>query len=233
MEVAILYSGGKDSTLAIEYAVRKNWDIKYLISVKPTRRDCYLFHYSTVELTKHIAKILGIKQVYVTCSEADPKKEAEIIKKIVEKNPVEAVLLGGIGLQETQIKSVREALFSLGTEVFATHVGSDHVKLMQEMISNGYDIRISEVAADGLSSSWLGERLTKENINEFVSLAKKYGFHPGGEGGPYNTIVLDSPIFPQRLEIVSFEKVMDEKFSGYIDVKEVKVIDKFLMPKIR
>jgi diphthamide synthase (EF-2-diphthine--ammonia ligase) len=82
MEVAILYSGGKDSTLAIEYAAKKNWSIKYLISVKPTRRDCYLFHYSTVELTRHIAKILGIKQIYVTCSEADPKKEAEIIRKI-------------------------------------------------------------------------------------------------------------------------------------------------------
>ena len=33
-------------------------------------------------------------------------------------------------------------------------------------------------------------------------------------------------------EIVSFEKVMDEEFSGYIDVKEVKIVDKLIIPKI-
>jgi diphthamide synthase (EF-2-diphthine--ammonia ligase) len=54
MDVAILYSGGKDSTFAIQHAAEKGWNIKYLISVKPTRKDCYLFHYATVELTKDL-----------------------------------------------------------------------------------------------------------------------------------------------------------------------------------
>ena len=231
MDVAILYSGGKDSTLSIEYAIEKNWNIKYLISVKPTRTDCYLFHFATVEQTKKISEIFGIKQIYTTCTEADPEKEAMIVRKIVEANPVDSVILGGIGLQETQIKSIRNALFPLGVDVFASHVGKDHTRIMKEMIKRGYEIIITEVAADGLGKRWLGERLTLDNINEFIQTAEKYGFHPGGEGGPYNTLVVDGPIFSKRLEIISFDKVMEGEFNGFIEVKESRAIDKFISIK--
>src|SRR3989344_8185660 len=92
MKVAVLYSGGKDSTYAIDYALKKGWEISYLLSVKPNRTDCYLFHFATVEHTKKLAKSLGIKQIYTTCDVADPVKEAEIVKDIIIKNPVDAVL---------------------------------------------------------------------------------------------------------------------------------------------
>lgn len=228
MDVAILYSGGKDSTYAIEYALEKKWNIKYLLSVKPNRTDCYLFHFATVELTRNISEFLGIRQIYAACTEADPVKEAMIVKNIVEQNPVDSVILGGIGLQETQIKSIRDALFPLGIDVFASHAGYDHLTLMKEMIRKGYEIILTEVAADGLGKNWLGQRLNEKNLDEFVKLSKKYGFHIGGEGGPYNTLVCDGPIFPKRLEIVSFDKIMDGEFNGYIEAKEVKILDKIL-----
>ena len=232
MDVAILYSGGKDSTYAIEYALEKKWNIKYLLSVKPNRTDCYLFHFATVELTRNISEFLGIRQIYATCTEADPVKEAMIVKNIVEQNPVDSVILGGIGLQETQIKSIRDALFPLGIDVFASHAGYDHLTLMKEMIRKGYEIILTEVAADGLGKNWLGQRLNEKNLDEFVKLSKKYGFHIGGEGGPYNTLVCDGPIFPKRLEIVSFDKIMDGEFNGYIEAKEIKILDK-IVNKIR
>ena len=63
MKVAILYSGGKDSTYAIEYCRKRNWDIKYLLSIKPSRTDCYLFHYATVEMTKETSKLLDMPHI--------------------------------------------------------------------------------------------------------------------------------------------------------------------------
>src|SRR4030042_5735411 len=104
MKVAILFSGGKDSTYAVEYALSRGWDIQYLLSVKPTRKDCYLFHYATVEHTPKQAQILGLKQIMVKCNVANPKKEAQIVKEVVEKNKVDALILGGVGLQVTQLK---------------------------------------------------------------------------------------------------------------------------------
>ena len=76
------------------------------------------------------------------------------------------MILGGVGLQETQIKSIREAMFPLGIEVFASHTGNDHSPLVEQMINKGYRIVITQVAADGLTEEWLGKELTKENFEK-------------------------------------------------------------------
>lgn len=233
MDVAILYSGGKDSTLAIEHCLSKEWNIRYLISIKPTRNDCYLFHFATVEHTKEIAKILGIKQIYATCTVADPKKEANIIREIVSKNPVDAVILGGTGLQETQIKSIRDSLFDLGTEVFATHTGEDHEKTLYDLLRRDYDIRITQVAAEGLGSDWLGKKIDLESFKELKRLSEKFGFHIGAEGGHYDTLVVDAPFFNKRLEIVDSEKIMENKYSGYLKINKLTAIDKRPIVRIR
>lgn len=226
MDVAILYSGGKDSTLCYEYAKKKGWNVKYFISVKPTRTDCFLFHYATVEHTKDLAKILKVNHVYATCEVADPKKEADIIKEIVKKNPVETILLGGVGLQETQIKSIRDAVFELGIEVFASHTGKNHAEMMYDMIERGYDIRICQVATEGLGKEWVGKKLTRESFQKLKELSDRYGFNIGGEGGYYDTFVCDGPIFSKRLEVLDFDVVMEDEYCGHMNVNSFQIIDK-------
>ncbi len=226
MDVAILFSGGKDSTLCYEYAKKKGWNIKYLISVKPTRTDCFLFHYATVEYTKELAKILKTNHIFTTCDVADPEKEANVIKEIVKKNPVDAVVLGGVGLQETQINSIRDALFECGTEVFASHTGQNHAELMFDMIDRGYDIRICQIATEGLGKEWVGKKLTRESFQELKKLANKYGFNIGGEGGYYDTLVCDGPIFQKRLEILDYEVIMEDEWCGHMRINRAQVIDK-------
>ena len=141
MKIAILYSGGKDSTLAIDYALKNKYQIQYLLSVKPTRTDCYLFHFATVEHTKEIANILNIPHLLISCSIADPEKEAQLIKEIVEKqSKIDALILGGTGLQVTQLSSIQKALKPLNIEVFASHSGEDHDKVFENLIKNDYEI---------------------------------------------------------------------------------------------
>ena len=163
MNVAILYSGGKDSTYANEYCQNRSWNIKYLISIKPNRNDCYLYHFATVELTKDLAKILGYKHFYLTCDIADPEKEALIVKDLVKKNKIDALVLGGTGLQETQLRSLQKALLPLKIEVFASHAGLDHEEVFLEILDKGYKILITQVASDGLMK-WLDKEITKENF---------------------------------------------------------------------
>jgi len=226
MKVAILYSGGKDSSYAVQYAKEKGWDIKYLLSVKPTRTDCYLFHFATVEHTKELADILNIPHILETCDVADPKKEAEIVKRVVENNMVDAVVLGGTGLQETQIRSIQEALMPLGVEAFASHAGMDHDEVMQEMVNKGYKIMITQIASMGLDKSWLGRIVDKETLRELFERSTKFGFHCGGEGGYYDTLVVDGPIFDKRLEIIEAEPSMESEYAGHLVVTELKVMPK-------
>ncbi|MBI4149143.1 diphthine--ammonia ligase [Candidatus Woesearchaeota archaeon] len=216
MRVAILYSGGKDSTFAIQYAKERSWDIRYLLSVKPTRTDCYLFHFATVEHTPMIAGMLGIPHHLISCSVADPAQEAQLVKeKVRQLERIDALLLGGTGLQATQLRSVQDALRPMGIEVFAAHAGQDHEAVVEEMLQKGYRIMITQIASDGLTKDDLGTELTKENFSEFRSRSKRFGFHIGGEGGYYDTLVIDAPFFPSAFRITGIRKNMESEHAGH------------------
>ena len=229
MDVAILYSGGKDSTFAIEHAKNKGWDIKYLISVKPTRKDCFLFHYATVEQTKDIANMLQIPHFYVKCKVSDPAKEAEIIKDVVEKNQrkmkIDAVVLGGTGLQETQLKSIQNTLRPLKVEAFASHAGEEHDLVMEEMLKKGYEILITQIASDGLKD-WLGKKITKENFSQLKKDSIKYGFHIGFEGGYADTLVINCPMFSKRLIIEDMSIIFEDDYCGHVVINKYRMENK-------
>ncbi len=229
MDVAILYSGGKDSTFAIQHSRDMGWNIKYLISVKPTRKDCFLFHFATVEQTRELAKMLGIPHFYVKCGVADPVKEANIVSEIVEKNQkkmkIDAVVLGGTGLQETQLKSIQNALSPLKVDAFASHSGEDHDLVMEQMLEKGYEIIITQIASEGLKD-WLGKKITKENFPHLKKDSIKYGFHIGFEGGYADTLVTDCPLFSKQMVIDDMSVIYEDKYCGHVVVNKYRIQDK-------
>ena len=235
MDVAILYSGGKDSTYAIEHAMLKEWNIKYLVSVKPSRKDCFLFHYATVEHTKEFAKMLQIPHFYLKCRHAHPLKEAGIVKRLVEKNQkelkIDAVVLGGTGLQETQLKSIQNALKPLKVDVFASHAGEDHDLVMQSMLDSGYEILITQIASDGLKE-WLGKKITKENFAQLKKDSVRYGFHIGFEGGYADTLVTDCPLFSKRMEIEDMSILFEDDYCGHVVINKYRMESKEVLDAV-
>ena len=218
-----MFSGGKDSTAAIEWAKQNGHEIAWLLSVKPTRKDCYLFHFATVEHTPTIAKALKLPHLLISCDVADPKAEAELVRKTVLDLPkVEALVLGGVGLQETQLKSLAEAMKPHNITVFAAHQKQDHLAVMQDLVNRGYRILISQVAADGLLP-WLGKEITKENIEQLNADAKKFGFHVGFEGGHADTLVLDAPFYPASFTPQNVEIVAEDAYCGHVVINELSV----------
>jgi uncharacterized protein (TIGR00290 family) len=225
MKVGILYSGGKDSTFAIDYCMEKGWEIEYLLSFKPTRTDCWLFHYATVEHTPVLAKQLGISHDVLPCDIADPKLEAQLVKKAVEFRPkVDALVLGGTGLQATQIKSIQEALKPLGVEVFAAHSGQDHDVVMRQMLAKGYRFMITQIAAEGLTQNDLGKVLDAKAMEELFERSRKFGFHEGGEGGHFDTLTIGGPIFSHEIQIEKSHKVMEREFVGHLIIDSLKLV---------
>lgn len=231
MKVGILFSGGKDSAYALGHALEKGWEVAYLLTVVPTRKDCYLFHYATTKHVAEVAKMLGIKHVRVECDIAEPVQEALLVKEAVSKEEkVDALILGGVGLQETQIKSLQDALRSLKVEVFAAHAGYSHEELVWEMLEKGYKIMISQFASDGLKD-WLGKEITKENFPLLIADSVKYGFHIGFEGGYADTFCTDAPYFPKRIELGDVQKVFEDEYNGHIEISAMKFIEKELEMK--
>jgi diphthamide synthase (EF-2-diphthine--ammonia ligase) len=56
-------------------------------------------------------------------------------------------------------------------------------------------------------------------------LHAKFGVHIGGEGGEFETFVLDGPIFKKRIEIQEAEKFWREDHGAYI-IKKARLVKK-------
>ncbi len=227
MKVAVLFSGGKDSTQAVIWCKEKKHDIVALIAVKPKSTEAYLWHYATVEWTKLQAEAMGLPLVLVNCEKIGPENETKELEGVVSKLEIDAIVLGGVGLQETQIKTVGKLAKKYGIEVLVPYSNLTSEQLLREEIKTGLDIRITDVASDGLGTEWLGKRLNSENLEKWLELSKRFGFDCLGEGGYMNSFVVDAPIFKKRIEFKSVEKVWDNvTSSGFLEVKEARLVPK-------
>mgnify|MGYP001561019030 CR=1 FL=1 len=226
MKVAVLFSGGKDSTYVIKYCRENGIDIKALIAVKPVNEEAYLWHYSTVEWTKLQAEAMNLPLIFLNCNEIGPEVEAKCLEHVLKNLDVDALFLGGVGLQKTQIREVRNVARKFDIDVIVPYEHYTSEELLKEEIESGLEIVITEVAASGLTKDWLGRKIDESSFEELKVLSEKFGFDPLGEGGSYNTFVTYAPYFSGKITFSNQKIVWDEKTrSGHI------VTDAVLVPK--
>ena len=103
------------------------------------------------------------------------------------------------------------------------HPGS----LWDVLLKLGFRVVMTGVSCEGLGKEWLGREMDKEAIRELKALAKKYRFHSAGEGGEFETLVVDCPLFKKRLKILEAETTWDRKTqSGMYLVKKAELVNK-------
>jgi uncharacterized protein (TIGR00290 family) len=154
------------------------------------------------------------------CDEIGPDAEARVLKPVLDELKPDAIVLGGNGLQETQIRTVRKIAKKLGIEVIVPYDGWSSEKLFKEEIKTGFSIRMTDVSAWGLGPEWLGKKLNEQNFKKLFALSKRFGFDLLGEGGQFNTFVVDGPCFTKRIRFREAKRVWDSKTgSGYLEVE--------------
>lgn len=84
--------------------------------------------------------------------------------------------------------------------------GYDQAQLVKEMIQKNITAIIVKICSYGLKESHLGKTL-QENYDDFISLRDQYGFNMAGEGGEYESLTLDCPLYKKRIEITEKEIV--------------------------
>lgn len=93
MSNAVLYSGGKDSTLALHKVVESGIKIDLLISIMSKNTHSYMFHYPNVKYTEMQAEALGIKQVFAS-TEGKKEEELEDLERVLIENGVRVLVTG-------------------------------------------------------------------------------------------------------------------------------------------
>jgi diphthine-ammonia ligase len=223
LRLAALVTGGKDSILALYRAQKMGHSIDVLASVIPERSDSYMFHFPNIHLVDYISGALGIPLVTAETS-GIKEKELDDLKKLLASLDVDGVVSGAIA-SSYQKERVDRICGELGITSVAPLWHQDQLELMRELIDLRFKAIIVGVYAYGLDRTWLGKELNSETLEKLVGLNEKYQVSLVGEGGEYESLVLDAPIFGKRIAIVKAE-VSYENNSGVLVVTEAKLVDK-------
>ncbi len=227
MKVGCLISSGKDSWYSANLASKNN-EIKCLISIKSKNKDSYMYHTPNIDLVEKQAECAGIPFISMPSS-GEKEKELEDLKQAIElakiRYKIEGVVAGAVksNYQKERIEKICE---SLGLELVAPIWGKDEDYYMHELLLSNFEVIIAGVAADGFNEKWLGRRLDAKCLQELRELKRLKGISLMGEGGEYESFVLDCPLFKRKIKILESEKVMDDEYSGYLKIKKIELVDK-------
>jgi ABC transporter with metal-binding/Fe-S-binding domain ATP-binding protein len=206
MDLAALFSGGKDSSLAIQRILKRGLAVVKLVSIFPKSPESYMFHYPNIHLTEMQAKAMEIpfvKRVSAGKKEEELKDLEDALNSI--RKDIDGVVVGALAskYQRDRIKSICDIL---NLSMQAPLWGEDPLKLWKEAIEEGFKIIIVGVACEGLGKEWLGKQINEKVLSKLERLSKKHKFHLGGEGGEFETLVLDAPFFKKRLVVKRAKK---------------------------
>lgn len=222
---AVLYSGGKDSTRAIEMLKRSGYEISCLITIYSENLDSYMLHTTNINLVELSAQALEIP-LFSGKTKGNKEEELADIKlsvlKAREKYGFEVLGCGGLAsnYQKTRIEKIAN---ECGVASACPLWGVDQRNYLKELVESGYHFILTSVSAGGLDDSWLGREIDKESVVRLIELSKKFNFNAALEGGEGETLVLDCPIFPRKkLKLVEYAKTWDG-YQGKLEITKAEL----------
>ncbi|RSK27243.1 diphthine--ammonia ligase [Bacillus sp. HMF5848] len=199
-KIAVSFSGGKDSTLALYRLIQtKQWDIHCLITTITETYQRVSIHGFCEELLHSQSDSLGIplKKVYIpiNCTNEHYKfKMNKALKELVNEG-VTHVMFGDIFLED--IKIYREELIRPhGLHAVFPLWGENTVQLLEEFIALSFEAVITCVDTEVLSEKYAGK-----TINTAFAKFLPKGVDPCGENGEFHSFVFNGPIFRKPINI--------------------------------
>jgi diphthine-ammonia ligase len=215
MKLAALTSGGKDSVYAIYLMRKAGHEVRYLLCMKSARDDSYMFHHPNVEFVGLQAELMGVEVLFGE-TRGEKEKELADLESLISKvaDDVDGIITGAIA-SEYQRSRVDAICKKLGLACLSPLWHIDPVRYWDDLLSAGFRVMVSAVAAEGLGEAWLGRIVGRSAVEELRKLSKKHGFHLAFEGGEAETFVLHCPMFEKEIKVASAEKRWDGQRGTY------------------
>jgi len=223
MRVAVLATGGKDSTLALYRVLTEGYEVKFLVSMIPLKEDSWMFHYPNIRLVNLFAQAVGIPLVKAETS-GIKEQEVKDLKHLIGTLDVDAVVSGAIAsnYQKTRIEKIcRQLKMKCITPIW----GENPLNILEEILELKFEVIITGVYAHGFSKEWLGRKIDETTVADLMELNRQFGVSLVGEGGEYETLVLDASFFKKRIKVIEAKKVWKNQ-SGYFLITKTELENK-------
>lgn len=221
MKLAVLFSGGKDSCYSAYLAKKQGHELVCLISIFSKNKESYMFHTPSIKKTKAQANVMNLPLI-IKKTKGEKEKELKdlenIIAKAKKKYKIDGIVTGALH-SVYQASRIQKICDKLNLKCVNPLWHKDEIKYLNELLKNNFKIIITAVAAYPLGKTWLGREIDKKFIEEVKELKEKYKIHPAGEGGEFETFVLNCPLFSKSLKIKSFKDFKEGKYSWRREIK--------------
>ncbi|KAM3132259.1 hypothetical protein pb186bvf_015589 [Paramecium bursaria] len=251
MKFLALISGGKDSIFNIIRCIQEGHELVLLVNLyfaqQGVEKDSYMYQSVGSNIIQSVADAMQVpllrRQIKGTprvlnleyeAQELDKQEDEvedlyEVLKEAITLYPdIKGVSSGAICSTYQKLR-VEDCCNRLGMTSLAYLWNLNQLELLQSMIQNGMDFIIIKVAAFGLSKDYLGKRV-KDCYEQFAKMQQEFGFHPCGEGGEFESLTLDCPLYKKRFVIKEFDIVehTQDKFApvSYMIIKDFELVDK-------
>ena len=226
MKLGVLFSGGKDSTLALHKAAEKE-EVTCLITLRSKNPESYMFHTPNIDWTELQAEALELPLI---SKETQGKKEDELadmeqaIYQAIEQFHIEGVVTGAVE-SVYQTERVQRICHRLDVWCFNPLWKKNQKALLEELLQRRFRVLISGIFAYPLDEKWLGKEINPDIIQKLIVLQQEYGISPSGEGGEIETTVLDAPMFKRKIQILDYLAQVRGN-AGVFRIKLAKLVPK-------
>ena len=189
---AVLWTGGKDSALALHLSLNF-YDIRKLICFVPA--DNRQFYAHPTQLMALQAQKIGIPIDFLEISEPYKTSYREQIEMIRDRG-IEVLVTGDIstvGGMPNWIDEVATGLVGVHKPLWELDRGA----ILDTLISNKFEVICSLSYKKQFQCTITGRHLDSELISEL----KQLPIDPCGEQGEYHTWVLDAPFFKTHVQL--------------------------------
>lgn len=198
MRYALSFSGGKDSTLALDRARRDGLDVASLFNIFEGVSGRVRFHGTRAPLIAAQAASLGIPLVQ---DRTHPDDYEVVFLRVLDRLRDEGI--GGIIFGNIHLADIRAWY-----EERVTTRGFQHVEplwltpgedLLREFVDRGYTSRLVSIDLTRTPPDWLGRIVNTSFIDDVLAHPT---IDPCGEGGEYHTFVENGPLFRTPIETI-------------------------------
>lgn len=226
MKLGALFSGGKDSTYAIYKAIKEH-EVACLIAIKSLNPESYMFHVPAFEHIEKQAEALGMPLILVE-TKGIKEEELEDLKKAIQeakqKYRIEGIVTGAVA-STYQASRIQKICDELGLKTINPLWQMKQMSLLKDLIKDKFEVIITGIAAYPLDESWLGRKLDEKMLKELEKLEKEYKINVAGEGGEFETMVLDSPVHKKKIALTKTEKEYSDH-QGTLKVLKISLTNK-------
>jgi diphthine-ammonia ligase len=217
-----LWTGGKDSCLALYEATLQGLQVERLITFVPGEGR---FRAHPLEFLSLQALALGLPHQTMEIREPYTESYREAISNVRERWAIQTLITGDMGEVDGHPNWIRERSADSGVRVLTPLWGRGGVALLDRFLSCGFQAIFSCVRTPWLTPDWAGRELDTDAMAELSALAQDSGLDVCGEQGEYHTLVLDGPPFRRRICFDGYGTKTEDDLV-YVEFQQISLQDK-------